>query len=379
MAYARYQDPRADNPWRVTEWATQGTATTCATNDYGTQYIQCSLDIYNTNRAVTLIENINIELNVGRIHLNDENIFRTRINNNADINNSTTQMISNNFGHLSEREAKMLFVEILKQSAKEQGIKLANDIVSKRLHTGTEDAQTMKNRLLNEVTIYIPSKEGNISVSLNDILKERKEGEMLSFDFGKVRQKIIKNKKKVYAEKLKTINIIKKIDSIKIATLKDNYSFWGVKQKQDFKRLNEIEVDKELKALQLLRQLVKEDQFKDYIKNSYIDIPDFKENKIYRIHKNKRIEVINTKSNKVDKRLCMDLTDSKCPPTDAVIAKYLITINDKKKLLENSNHFNGDNGLTTPFGINRDELLAEVRATIPQNRVINWHPMPVAV
>ena len=320
---------------------------TIATNNYLTQDItvdgycwtSANIDRTYSSNTLKMIENIDIELKVGRYDLaiDAEHISSKITSRDRKINNGFS-MIVNAFDDVTKTAAKAIFLEALKKSANEHGRKLAQDIVNKKLHVGTETQSQMKDRLLNDIQIKIPNKEGDVYVSLNQILKtDISEGEMLSFDFDKVRQIIVQNKKKLYVEKVKTINIIRKIDDIKVAKLKDCYAFWGINSKQDFKRLNEQEVDKELRALQLLRKLVKEDQFKSYIEKSFIDIPDFKENKIYRIHKNKRIEIIDSKTNKIDKRLCIELTDRKCPPTDSVIAKYLITSTDKKKLIANSN------------------------------------------
>ena len=136
---------------------------------------------------------------------------------------------------------------------------------------------------------------------------------------------------------MKSINIRNKIVSARIK-LEDAYQFWGIKDKK-FSFQSEEEVEKELRALTLLRKLVKDEQFTKYMVEKFIDIPDVGDkNKIYRIHRDQRIEIINLQQNKIEERLCIHLNNNG-PKTDEVIAKLMFAKVNPKELISRSNSY----------------------------------------
>jgi hypothetical protein len=239
----------------------------------------------------------------------------------------------------SSNNLKDIFLEYVKDSAKITGRRIARDIIEGRLSREVGNLMTAteaQEKILNN-DIKIKTKVGSFKIPLKNLIKscdiENADG-VLEFDYEKLRIERKQFEKGIYTKKLQSINIIKSITKAKLS-LDDAYKFWGIKNKNDFSKYNEEDTQKEIKALQLLRRLVQEDKFAQYIKEQYIDIPAIKGNKIYRIHRDKKVEVINIFDNKIESRLCIHANCLGAPKTDEVIAKMLLAKSDK--LIEKSN------------------------------------------
>jgi len=386
MQYNRYlledQHQVAQQQYMTPQYSTL-TATQTATTAYNTIYAEPDyMYSFNTGRQneVVFAEGVGLHCGdvriKGRVKLDID--FRMEDNFGVDmtffktlakygLNDKLEKAIGNTQGFTKEiltdnvpfsiiNILKATFFETVKETAREVGSKIATEMIAGTFANTNLLKDAMKSIVdekIKESKIKLTVDGEAFEVSLADILVDdrrlRYEAESkieynkMTFDYSKIREHMKKKKKELFIAKIKTIEIVKKINDNQIK-LEEAYKFFGVKNKIDFARMNKDSIERELRALTLLRQLVNKEEFKQYLNNTYIDIPDIKENKIYRIHKDKRIEVINGVNNKPEKSLCIELQDQRCPRTDSVIAKMLLAKNDIKKLLDNSNHYNYSGG-----------------------------------
>jgi len=270
---------------------------------------------------------------------------------------------------------KQIFLEIVNKAAVTVGERIGAEIIAGTLKDTNLMKDVVKDIVKDELKtskIELEVDDETFEVTLNDILSNKppriclegesyigalegfkpiceieKENGRMKFDFDKVRMYMKKKKKELYVAKLKTVSIVKKISESRI-NLDDMYKFWNIKNKIQLARYSEEEVQRELKALALLRKLVEKGEFNSYLKNRFIDVPDIKGNRTFRIHKDRYIEIIeNDKINQSKQALCVHVDG--VPKTDEVIAKILLAKTDSRELIKRSN-VHGGSGLITVRG-----------------------------
>jgi len=232
-----------------------------------------------------------------------------------------------------------LIEEWIKQGAREVGRELAREITHNTIRP--ESLQRLRGKeqlrqILNEYEIELPTKDGIIIVPIGNLVRKHiGEGEKLTFDFNEVRNIIKADKAKKKIAKYKSVNI-RNIISASSMKLEDMYNYWGIKDKF-LGNFSEEEVQKELKALTLLKRLVVDEEFKRYIKDKYIDIPSIKGDKVYRINRSGHIKVLTKQKTFLKEELCVNLHNPRGPQTDEVIMKAMFAKNNESGLYERSN------------------------------------------
>jgi len=248
---------------------------------------------------------------------------------------------------------KELFAAHLVQSAQQHGKEIAKDLAKNGLKSlGISNKKEAIDTAIKETSISILVNGEMVKLPLSQLVKSNKnfvtDRDELVFDFDAVRLAIRKHKKGIYLDKVKTINMSNNIVKAQIK-LEDAYKFWGIKTAKDLKNFSEEIINKELKALTLLRRLVRDEEFTKYMIEKFIDVPDIINNRIYRIHRDKRIEVINSvkraenckegQSTGIEEYLCIHLDNPGGPITDEVIAKLMFAKTNPQQLLDKSNKY----------------------------------------
>lgn len=265
----------------------------------------------------------------GRIKL-----FSSGIGRSYGFNISQAQLLSDNIvqtlPYLKEK-----FVRMLQESARQAGHKIADELIRGRFPQ--PDKKQILKEALSECMMEIPTEGGICKVPLSDVVKRNiGEGESLTVDYEQIRLARVRHKKEIYTKKVKSITICRNLQAYRIE-LEDAYKFWGI-QNKDFSQLSEEGTIKELKALTLLRKLVSEDQFKNYMQHQFIDVPDYRGGKVYRIHRDQRIEVLGVTKD-VESRLCLHLDNPGGPKTDEFIMKVMFAKNNPEQLFIRSNKY----------------------------------------
>ncbi len=107
----------------------------------------------------------------------------------------------------------------------------------------------------------------------------------------------------------------------------------------------------ELRARATLRRVLGDDQFRRFLKNGFITVRALS-GKIYQIYPGHGMTVVWQYGKPIEK-LCVVLSGN-FPPTDSMIMRYLMILNDEDDFRSRANVFNAPSNTVTPASVNPD-------------------------